>query len=193
MDQDKLIQFFQATNLLGGPKAREIAAHFTLKHFKKGDFIQRAGRVPDEYLYLEEGFIRAFAHDTQGNEVTTAIYSANQVVFEVSSFFNRTVSAENFQALSDCKTWTLTYNELNMLFHSMPEFRDFGRHILVTGFSALKARMLSTITDTAEQRYEKLLKARPEIFRQVPLKYIASYLGVTDTSLSRIRKESAKK
>ncbi len=87
----------------------------------------------------------------------------------------------------------LSYSELNMLFHSMPEFRDFGRHILVTGFSALKSRMLSTITDTAEARYEKLLKSRPEIFRQVPLKYIASYSGITDTSLSRIRKESAKK
>lgn len=193
MTQEKLVEFLQSTNLLGGPKAQEIAGHFTLKHFRKGDFILKAGRVPDEYLYLEDGFIRAFAHDTQGDEVTTAIYSANQVVFEVSSFFNRTVSTENFQALSDCKAWMLTYKELNMLFHSMPEFRDFGRHILVTGFSALKARMLSTITDTAEERYERLLKSRPDIFRQVPLKYIASYLGITDTSLSRIRKESARK
>jgi CRP-like cAMP-binding protein len=193
MEQEKLVQFLQSTNLLGGPKASEIAGHFTSKNFRKGDFILKAGRVPDEYLYLEHGFIRAFAHDTQGNDVTTAIYSENQVVFEVSSFFNRTVSTENFQTLTDCRAWVLTYQELNMLFHSMPEFRDFGRHILVTGFSALKARMLSTITDTAEERYEKLLKARPEIFLHVPLKYIASYLGITDTSLSRIRKESAKK
>ena len=192
-DQQKLIQFLQSTNMLGGPKASEIASHFTSKHFRKGDFILKAGRVPDEYLYLEEGFIRAFAHDTQGNDVTTAIYSSNQVVFEVSSFFNRTISTENFQALTECKAWMLTYSELNMLFHSMPEFRDFGRHILVTGFSALKGRMLSTITDTAEERYDKLLRTRPEIFRQVPLKYIASYLGITDTSLSRIRKEHAKK
>lgn len=193
VDQERLIQFLQSTNLIGGLKAREIAVHFTPREFAKGNFVLKAGRVPDEYLFLETGFIRAFAYDTQGNDVTTAIYSGSQVVFEVSSFFNRTVSAENFQALTDCHAWVLTYRELNMLFHSMPEFRDFGRHILVTGFSALKSRMLSMITDTAEQRYEKLLKTRPEIFQHVPLKYIASYLGITDTSLSRIRKETAKR
>jgi CRP-like cAMP-binding protein len=80
-----------------------------------------------------------------------------------------------------------------MLFHSLPEFRDFGRSILVKGFAALKSRVLSMITETAEERYAQLLKNNPEIFQHAPLKIIASYLGVTDTSLSRIRKEFSKK
>jgi len=75
----------------------------------------------------------------------------------------------------------------------MHDFRDFGRSILVKGFSSLKIRMLSMITETAEQRYDTLLKTNPEIFQQAALKYIASFLGITDTSLSRIRKEYAKK
>ena len=79
-----------------------------------------------------------------------------------------------------------------MLFHSLPEFRDFGRAILVKGFATLKLRMLSMITETAEERYAALLQSNPEIFQQAPLKYIASYLGITDTSLSRIRKEMMK-
>jgi CRP-like cAMP-binding protein len=137
--------------------------------------------------------MRSFAYDTEGNDVTTNFYSDSQVVFEVSSFFNRTPSRENIQALTDSQGWSITYVQLNYLFHAMPEFRDFGRHILVTGFAALKMRMLSMITDTAEERYERLLNSNPEIFQQAPLKYIASYLGITDSSLSRIRKEFSRK
>ena len=136
--------------------------------------------------------MRAFAHDTEGNDVTTAFYSDNQVVFEVSSFFNRTISKENIQALTDCEGWYISYEQLNMLFHSLPEFREFGRSILVKGFAALKNRVLSMITETAEERYAQLLKNNPEIFKYAPLKTIASNLGITDTSLSRIRKEFAK-
>ena len=111
------------------------------------------------------------------------------MVFEVSSFFNRTKSRENIQALSDCKGWVVTYEKLNRLFHGLPEFRDFGRSILVKNFSLLKIRMLSMITETAEERYRNLLQNNPEIFQYAALKHVATYLGVTDTSLSRIRKE----
>jgi hypothetical protein len=80
-----------------------------------------------------------------------------------------------------------------MLFHSVPEFRDFGRSILVKGFASLKTRMLSMITETAEERYASLLQNNPDVFQYAPLKQIASYLGITDTSLSRIRKDMMKK
>jgi len=82
---------------------------------------------------------------------------------------------------------------LQTLFHNIPEFREFGRMILVKGFIAFKQRALSLINETAEQRLENLVKVRPEIFQKAPLKNIASFLGVTDTSLSRIRREIAKK
>ena len=137
--------------------------------------------------------MRAFACDTDGNDITTNFYSSNQVVFEVSSFFTRTISKENVQATVDCSGWYITYEQLNDLFHSLPEFREFGRAVLVKGFSSLKARMLSMITETAEQRYDMLLQNNPEIFQHAALKHIASYLGITDTSLSRIRKEFSKK
>ena len=193
MEKESLIQFLQNTNLVPFQKANEISDHFIYREICKNEFFLKEGKICNEYLFLENGFMRAFAFDTGGKEVTTNFYSNNQVVFEVSSFFNRTISRENIQALNDCKGWTITYEQLNMLFHTLPEFRDFGRHILVKGFASLKVRMLSMITETAEERYEMLIKSNPEIFQFAPLKNIASYLGVTDTSLSRIRKEFAKK
>ena len=193
MSSQKLIQFFKNSNLVSPKAAEEIANTFSPKEINKNSFLLKEGRVSDEYFFLENGFIRAFANDIEGNDVTTNFYSNCQVVFEVSSFFNRTASKENFQAIVDCEGWYITYEQLNTLFHSMHEFRDFGRSILVKGFSSLKTRMLSMITETAEQRYDTLLKTNPEIFQQAALKHIASYLGITDTSLSRIRKEYTKK
>jgi CRP-like cAMP-binding protein len=191
--KEKLIQFFRGTNLVGSEKAEDFASHFRLKVFAKNDFFLHEGRISDEYLYLEKGCMRSFANDTHGNDITTNFSTGNQVVFEVSSFFNRTASKENIQALTMGLGWFITYRELNNLFHATPEFREFGRHILVRGFSSLKIRMLSMITETAEQRYINLLNSHPEIFVFAPLKNIATYLGITDTSLSRIRKEFSKK
>ena len=193
MHNQNLIQLFYSSNLVSLSKAEEIATHFSQKTIPKNDFFLIEGNHANEYLFLEKGFMRAFAHDTEGNEVTTNFYSERQVVFEVSSFFNRTISRENIQALTDCEGWYITYEQLNNLFHSLPEFRDFGRSILVKGFATLKTRVLYMITETAEERYAHLLKTAPEIFQHASLKTIASYLGITDTSLSRIRKEFAKK
>jgi CRP-like cAMP-binding protein len=193
MGKEKLIQFLKSTDLVTPVKAEEIADHFVNRKIYKNQFHLEEGQISQEYFFMEHGFLRAFAHDTHGNDVTTNFYSDNQVIFEVSSFFNRTPSKENIQALTDCEGWYITYQQLNMLFHALPEFREFGRAILVKGFTSLKIRMLSMITETAEERYAQLLKTNPEIFVHSPLKYIASYLGITDTSLSRIRKEFSKK
>lgn len=193
MNREALTLFLQSTGLVSEAAAKEIADQFENKTISKNQFQLEEGKLCDEYLFLEKGFMRAFAHDTEGNEVTTNFCSDGQIVFEVSSFFNRTKSKENIQALTDCEGWYITYEQLNSLFHALPEFREFGRSILVKGFTALKTRMLSTITETAEERYIQLLRTNPDIFQHAPLKNIASYLGITDTSLSRIRKELIKK
>jgi CRP-like cAMP-binding protein len=193
MESQKLVDFLRKSNLVSTQTAESIAVEFAPKTIMANEFLLQEGMISDEYVFLESGFMRAFAHDIEGNEVTTNFYSANQVVFEVSSFFNRTRSRENVQAVDDCNCLFITYEQLNKLFHSLPEFRDFGRSVLVKGFAALKTRVLSMITETADARYETLLKNNPELFQHVPLKHIASYLGITDTSLSRIRKVYSKK
>jgi CRP-like cAMP-binding protein len=170
-----------------------IVDRYQHKLISRGEFQLEAGRVANEYLYLEKGYMRSFVYSTEGDEVTTNFHLPGQMVFEVSSFFNRTRSKEHIQALTDCEGWFLTYEALNGLFHELPEFREFGRSMLVKGFSDLKIRMLSMITETAEERYEQLLQNQPEIFQHASLKNIASYLGITDTSLSRIRKELSKR
>jgi CRP-like cAMP-binding protein len=184
-----LIQFFQHSGLVSGTSAMEMAAVFQPFSLAKDGILLREGQVSDTYLFLDSGWIRAFALTPQGNEATTALFSDRQVVLDVASFFQRIPARETLHALTDCKGWAISFTELNNLFHSRPEFREFGRLVLVKAYAALKSRMLSMITETAEQRYAAMMKHNPEIFQFVPLKYIASYLGVTDTSLSRIRRK----
>jgi len=193
MNRERLIQFIKEILPMPQNKVEEIASYFQNIEIAKGDYFIKYEKINDKYLFLERGFIRSYTYDLDGNEVTTDFYAESQIVFEVASFFRGTSSKENFQALEECIGWYITYEQLQTLFHNIPEFREFGRMILVKGFIAFKQRALSLINETAEQRLENLVKVRPEIFQKAPLKNIASYLGVTDTSLSRIRREIAKK
>ena len=170
-----------------------IVKDFEKVTFNKSDFLLKEGQVCNDFLFLETGFLRAFTFDTEANEITTNFYRQNSIVFEVASYFKRTPTQENIQALTDCCCWKINYDQFQSLFHSIQEFREFGRTNLVNGFIALKERTMSMINSTAEERYEHLINTRPDIFQNVPLKYIASYLGITDTSLSRIRKDIMKK
>ncbi len=172
--------------------AEKIAEHFHPGSLSKGELFLKQGKPCNIYYFLVDGYARSFTHDLDDNDVTTSFYGPRQVMCELFSFFKRIPSRENMIALTDCSTWHLTFDELQAIFHAMPQFREFGRTILVNAYAGLKNRMLSTLQNTAEERYAQLLRTNPGIFQHAPLKNIASYLGITDTSLSRIRKEFAK-
>ncbi|MBC9913835.1 Crp/Fnr family transcriptional regulator [Chitinophaga varians] len=171
----------------------EIAGYFEPQSFEKDELFVREGQVSTGSFFMTEGFMRAFTRNPEGEEVTTYFYNSNHHVSEITSLFTRTRSMENIQAVTACHGFFLSIEQLNTLFHSVPEFREFGRAMLVKEFTAYKKRTLSLINQTAEARYSDLINTNPEIFRHVQLKYIASYLGITDSSLSRIRKEFSKK
>jgi CRP-like cAMP-binding protein len=195
MEKEQLIDFIKKNipNITVTQMGLEtIAAHFEEVVYAKSEYLLKQGKVSD-YYYLAEGFVRAFTHDTDGNEITTFFYPQGRVAFEAASFFLHQPSTEYLQAIADCKVYVTSFEKLNMLFHSVPEFREFGRAMLVREFVAYKQRTLSMINKSAEERYASLVADNSEIFQYAQLKQVASYLGITDTSLSRIRKEYSKK
>jgi CRP-like cAMP-binding protein len=189
MDKKKLLAHFQSHLPLPPQKAEILAEKFQYKEIAKNDFLLKEGKIPNETYFLLEGYIRSYTLDTEGTEVTTMLYGNSAFATDFVSFFKRQATKENLQALTDCTLWYLTYEEVQVNFHTIPEFREWGRSLLLSNYSTLKDRMLGMIQLTAEQRYLNLIASQPEIFQNVPLKMIASYLGITDTSLSRIRKE----
>lgn len=193
MDRTALRAFIQRVHPMPEEPLTAILGRFTPRTLAEGEALLTVGVVNDDYVFLSTGWMRSFTYDTRGDEVTTAFHGPGQVVFDMDSFFERTPSRECIVALTPCTGLRLDFAALNDLFHTYPEFREFGRRVLVKHGAALKRRMLSLINETAEQRYDALVRTDPEILQRAPLKHIASYLGVTDTSLSRIRKEWGRK
>jgi hypothetical protein len=167
MTKDKLLQFIREILPMSPSRAEQVAAKFQPAKVDKNAYIL--------------------------NEVTTAFYPSNTYASELLSFFKRTPAREYIQAITDCLTWSISYEDMQESFHTIPEFREYGRLNIVSQYSLLKERMLSNLQETAEKRYDDLIHAHPELLQQVPLKYIASYLGIADTSLSRIRAAYSKK
>lgn len=190
-NENTFLSTFFRSAVANPEKLEAVLSCFQQRQIDKNCFLLEEGNVSNEYFILESGLARAYSIDIQGNEVTTAFFVAGKPVFEVASFFLRQASKESIQAITPCVVWSISFEELNKLFHGISEFREFGRSLLVRGFAELKLRMQSVITETAEVRYIKLIESGSEIIKYAPLKYIASYLGVTDSSLSRIRKDTA--
>ncbi len=168
-----------------------ILPNYKRVEFAKNDFLLKEGQTARDYWFVQSGFIRSFAIDPEGNDISTNFYTTGDIAIDWPSFFLRHPTKENMQALTDCVCWQLDFDTFQTLFHSIEAFREQGRTTLVGSYFALKNHSVSMITDQAKERYKKLLKEKPQIIQNVSLKQIATYLGITDTSLSRIRKELA--
>lgn len=190
--RELLTSFILSHHQMPTEKAAAIADRFTERSFTRNELILKEGQRCTEYHFLAKGFMRTWSIDLEGREVTTGFHPAGTVVCELFSFFKHVPARENIQAAANCSTLTISFNELQDAFHTLPEFREFGRSILINAYASLKQRMLSGLHDTAEQRYKTLMQASPQVFQFASLKQIASYLGVIDTSLSRIRAAFAK-
>ncbi len=158
---------------------------------KKHDFLLKDGETANAYYLVEQGLIRFYVNDFNGNEITTQFICENEIGNEVSSLFQRIPSVQNIQAVTDAVVWKINFNDFQHLYHSMESVREWGREWMAAQLFQNQQRSIEMITKSASSRYLQLMSQRPQIIQQAPLKQIASYLGIADTSLSRIRKDLA--
>ncbi|MCP9765416.1 Crp/Fnr family transcriptional regulator [Lacihabitans soyangensis] len=168
----------------------KVLEQYKKMEFAKNDFLIREGSVGNYYYFLESGFARSYAIDLEGNDITTKFFGPKDIVIDWHSYFLKKPTRENIQAITPCIAWKITFEDFMKLFH-IEAFREIGRTRLVNSFFELKNHTTSMIIDPAKDRYLSLIKDKPNLIQNVPLKQIATYLGITDTSLSRIRKEIA--
>jgi CRP-like cAMP-binding protein len=166
----------------------KILSQYKRMEFAKNDYLVKQGTTANFYYFMESGYARSYAIDLEGNDISTKFFSSTDIVIDWHSYFLRTKCREDIQAVTPCVAWKITFDDFMKLF-SIEPFREVGRTRLVNNYFELKNHTVSVIADPAKDRYLNLLKAKPDIVQNVPLKQIATYLGITDTSLSRIRKE----
>ncbi len=183
-----LQDFLKKLNPMSDKSADYITTFFNEEIFNKNDLLVKEGKTSKKSYFLETGIIRCYIIDLNGEEVTTRFYSAPDFLNDYLSFFKQEPSEENYEALTNCKVWSIDHKNVQYCFHNIPEFREWGRMLLTLNYVKMHKHMISFHKYTAQERYENLIQKHPEIIKNVPLKIIASFLGITKFSLSRIRK-----
>lgn len=164
----------------------KILNRFQTKEIKKGRFLVRSGQTSNEFLFIDKGCLRVF-WERDYNEVTGWFAFEDDFFCELSSFIPKQASTFGVQAIEDTTILYITRTEMEKLFVEVPIFETFIRKFWEQIISHLVGNMISFQTETAEKRYEKAMK-HPKLSQRVPLKYLSSYLGITPSSLSRLRK-----
>jgi CRP-like cAMP-binding protein len=158
----------------------------------KGDFLIKQGKVCDQVAFVVSGKLRNFYIDDAGNEVTCFFVTADSFVSAFTSFLTNTPTHENITALEDTVLRVISKKDIEELSVLIPKMQIFRRIIAENLFIIMEKRIMMLQSQSAHERYEKMLKENPEILLSVPLQYTASFLGITPQHLSRLRKELQK-
>jgi CRP-like cAMP-binding protein len=154
--------------------------------FPKDHLLLRENSVSDYIYFIEKGVVRIFYHKNE-KDVTEWIAMDNQFFLSITSFFLRSPSHLIIQTLEPSEVYGIHHNDLMALADKHHEIEKLLRKMVTLSLILSQQRMDSIQFETAQQRYEKLLTTSPGIIKRVPLTYIASFLGVTLETLSRIR------
>lgn len=192
MNKSILNTYFHSLFPIAKEVVLKITETFNYFELDKNTILLEENTISTKTYFLEKGYMRSYIINEDGEEVTTNIYSAPCFVNDFLSFFKQQPTKEIYQTLTECSFWETGLENVQNNFHNIPDFREFSRLLFVINYYKLNDRVIEMASQKAETRYLNLLKQQPHIFQHVPLKIIASYLGITDSSLSRIRKEISK-
>lgn len=143
-----------------------------------------------KYLYfITKGCLRSFYTDAKGVDHIYQIRMENNWISDLESYFSKKPSKYNIEALEDSNLLRIPSDRMEQLMTDVPSLERYFRILFQKAYVNALNRLNATMWETAMDRYNEMLKEHPEIFQRVPLVYIASYLGITPESLSRIRKQ----
>lgn len=156
----------------------------------KGRTIIHANTICEYAYFIEEGLARTF-YIKNGKDVTDWLAAENSFVVSIVSFLTQKPDRRIVELLEDSKLWALPYKKLEQLYKESHEIEKMGRLLVSYGLVLVQQRFDDLHFATAKERYQKLLHENPTFIQRVPLSMIASYLGITQETLSRIRSKKA--
>ncbi len=181
-----LAQYINAYFETPDEESKRIAALFKVEHLKRNEFHTVLGTRHGKLSFVKSGFLRVYKQ-TEKKEVTQWISSAGEFVTELGSIMFEQPARFNIQALTDCELFTLSYSDYQLIGSQVDNWAYLEKMFLAKCFMTIEDRIFSFISMTAEERYLYLSATKPELLNQVPQQYIASMLGMTPETLSRIR------
>ena len=166
-----------------------LTAAFKPKRLKKKEFLLHQGEVSRQETFVTQGCLRAFSVNDKGEEHIAQFAVEDWWVGDMYSFLTGAPSRLYIEALEDCQLLQIDRPGLEDLYLKVPKMERFFRIIIQNAFIASQNRVLSSMSQTADERYLDFIRKYPNIEQRVPLYQIAAYLGITPEFLSRIRKK----
>lgn len=183
-----LIQHLNKYVSLSEENADLVLQYTEVKNYRAADFFIRSGEKCSKMAFLSKGVFRFYFFDINGNEVTSYFMKEDDFVTNITSFFEYSVSTGSIQAETDCTVVEISRGSWDLFCSKIPDWESSFQKIVNETLIAKVSFQRSLINLDAKNSYLQFLKTYPTILQRAPLNHIASFLGITPFSLSRIRK-----
>lgn len=167
-----------------------ILSHFVSKKFKKHQFILQEGENAINDYFILNGTLKSYFTDKNGKEHILQFGMQDWWITDYQAYYNQTTATINIDCIEDCELLCLSLQNREKLCAEMHKIEHFFRKKTNKRNVALQQRILSLLSNNAKEKYEQLLQLYPQLFQKIPKQLIASYLGVTRETLSRLNSSS---
>ena len=187
----KLYENFSRNTLIGESEYQRIEDLLVKRYIKKKRALIERGEVSRYVYFVLNGSVRSYTLDQSGVEHVMQFAFEGHWITDLSSFITQTPGEMILEAIEDTDVLLLAHHDLQLLFEEIPALEKFFRKLYERAYVSLQKRVTNRESVPAKERYLELIALRPHIAQRMPLIYIASYLGITPESLSRIRNSIA--
>lgn len=165
-----------------------IYSYFHEEKLSKNNFFAKSDEVCDRLSIVKSGILRVYALSDGGKEITQWLSTENFLMTEIRGFFFNQPNRWTIQAFTDVELLTITKKDYHQLCKEFPKWNEIEKKFIIKCFAMIEDRIFSHLSMTAEERYALYFGQNKALFNQVPLQYIASVLGMTPETFSRIRR-----
>jgi CRP/FNR family transcriptional regulator, anaerobic regulatory protein len=183
---EKLFQVLDRAVILSKQQQENVRKFFKYREFPKDHQLLKEGEISSQLYFLIEGVVRQFYY-VEDKEITSRFAFEDDFICSLYSFISRKPSKQNVELVSNCKFFVTSYDGLQYLYENDPDWNKIGRLLTEHYYIELEEQAFLMKTQTAFERYEDLVQRHPDILDRVKLGHLASYLGITQETLSRIR------
>ena len=190
---ERFLQYLSSKFAITSEELEMVAAVCRIKKLRKKQYLLQEGDVWRYNAFVLKGFLRTYAVDDKGQEHYIQFSVEDWWAGDRESYIYEQPAKFNIDAFEDSEVLLISKDDFEMLLHKIPTFNTFMRHLLEKSFIALRNRVHSTISYSAEEKYNDFLKTYPGLTNRIPQHMIAAYLGITPETLSRVRNQVSKK